>query len=185
MYYNTAANVDRALGATLDLVTRATGREPAVIVTADHGESLFDEDFLGHGYALNDAQTRIPLVVRGLPLEIVEPFGQSDLRGAIGDALSRDAIEGMKPRVSSDPGKTVFQYLGTIQRPRQLGFASARGRLVYDFRDRRVLYEDGTSRHPDDLSPEAAAPWLRLVHFWERMMLARASHLQPQSLTLK
>lgn len=176
MYYNTAANVDRALGATLDLVASATRREPAVIVTADHGESLFDEGFLGHGYSLNDAQTRVPMIVRGLPLEIVEPFGQSDLRGAIGAALSRDLTAGdMKPRVSGDPRKAVFQYLGSIHRPRQIGFASGAGRLIYDFRDRRVLFDNGTSVKPEALTPEASAPVLRLVHSWERMMLARAA----------
>src|SRR5690606_14408514 len=83
MYYNAAANVDRAVGATLENITRALTRAPAVIVTSDHGESLFDEGFLGHGYALNDVQTRIPLVVRGLPMEIREPFGQVDLRDAL------------------------------------------------------------------------------------------------------
>ena len=60
-YLNTAANVDRAIGTVLDRVRRTLGRDPAVIVLADHGESLFDEGFLGHGYALNEAQTHIPL----------------------------------------------------------------------------------------------------------------------------
>ena len=32
-------------------------------IRADHGESLFDEGLLGHGYALNDMQTRIPVVM--------------------------------------------------------------------------------------------------------------------------
>jgi hypothetical protein len=102
-YYNAAANVDRALGSTLEAVTRALGSPPAVIVTADHGESLFDEGFLGHGYALNDVQTRIPLIVRRLPLEIAEPFGQVDLRSAIGKALSRSDRQDAMPRVFLDP----------------------------------------------------------------------------------
>ena len=172
MYDNTAANVDRALGATVEMVTASLGRRPAVIVTADHGESLFEEGFLGHGYALNDVQTRIPLVVRGLPLEIAEPFGQADLRGAIDAALSRDWNDGTaRPRVFSQPGKAVFQYLGNIHRPRQIGFATGRGRVIYDFRDRRVIEDDGReARVSSDVTGEA----LRLVHAWERMMLARA-----------
>ena len=64
---NTTSNVDRAIGDMLERVRKALGREPGVIVLSDHGESLFDEGFLGHGYTLNDAQTRIPLVVSGLP----------------------------------------------------------------------------------------------------------------------
>jgi hypothetical protein len=69
----------------------------------------------------------------------------------------------------------VFQYLGSVDRPRQIAFTRAAGRLVYDFRNRRVLLPDGTSATPASLSGEAAAQFLRLVHFWERMMLARAA----------
>ena len=61
MYMNTASNVDRAIGGVLGDVRKAVGREPGIIVMSDHGESLFDEGFLGHGYTLNDTQTRIPL----------------------------------------------------------------------------------------------------------------------------
>jgi hypothetical protein len=40
--------VDRAIGNVVDAVTRARGRPPAVLVTSDHGESLFEEGFIGH-----------------------------------------------------------------------------------------------------------------------------------------
>jgi hypothetical protein len=144
-----------------------------VIVTSDHGESLFDEGFLGHGYALNDMQTRIPLIVRGLPMQIAEPFGQTDLRDAIAAALSGDG--GGMPRVFDDPGKAVFQYLGNIHRPRQIAFTSLSGTLVYDFRDDQVRLPDGSRARPEALSGHAADHFRRLVHFWERMMLARAA----------
>lgn len=170
MYLNTAANVDRAIGRTLAAVERAAGSPPAVVVTGDHGESLFDEGFLGHGYALNDVQTRIPLIVRGLPMEIGEPFGQVDLRDAIGAALARDPANGSQPRVVAAPGKIVFQYLGGIHRPRQIALTGAEGRTIYDFRDNRVTLPDGTTVRPEALAGPAAGPFLRLVHLWERMM---------------
>jgi hypothetical protein len=170
MYANTAANVDRAVGATLDLVARSLGRQPAVIVTADHGESLFDEGFLGHGYALNDAQTRIPLIVRGLPMEIREPFGQVDLRPALVAALSRDTEE-TQPRLVSDPGKVVFQYLGTLNRPSQIAFTNGAGRLIYDFRNRRVLETAREEAADPGVAPNGR--FMELVHLWERMVLAR------------
>lgn len=173
MYDNTAANVDRALGVTLDLVTRAEGRAPAVIVTADHGESLFDEGFLGHGYALNDAQTRIPLIVSGLPVRITEPFGQVDLRSAIVNALSReDTTQDAKPRLTFDSTKVVFQYLGNIARPGQIGFAGGGERLVFDFRQRRQT-GPGPEARADAENTEPAALH-RLIHFWERLVLAAA-----------
>ena len=174
MYLNTAANVDRALGRTLEAVTLAVGSPPAVIVTADHGESLFDEGFLGHGYALNDAQTRIPLVVRGLPMTIHEPFGQVDLRDAIGTALTTSGdLEGSAPRLVGSPGKVVLQYLGSIDRPRQIAFADGAARTLYDFRDRRATRRDGTAVRAEALQGAGAETLLRLVHFWERVMLAR------------
>lgn len=173
MYYNAAANVDRALATTLMSVTRALRTPPAVIVTADHGESLFDEGFLGHGYALNDVQTRIPLIVRGLPLEIVEPFGQVDLRNAIVTALSGDKANAA-PRLVEDPRKMVFQYLGNIHRPRQIAFTSLAGTIVYDFREKQVRLPDGSRAHPDALSSQPTEQFQHLLRFWERMMLARA-----------
>jgi hypothetical protein len=162
MYLNTAANVDRAIGETLAAVERRLGRRPAAIVTADHGESLFDEGFLGHGYALNDSQTRIPLIVRGLPIVIAQPFGQSDLRDAIGAALA-STEQHAAPRVVDRADKSVFQYLGTIDRPRQIAVRTPDGSLVYDFRTGLV-------------APAQVDRITALVHWWERMIVARGSN---------
>ena len=81
------------------------GLAPGLVQLPDHGfrlyiESLFDESFLGHGYALNDAQTRIPLVVANLPVTIEEPFGQIDLRALFRRTLALPAT-GDSPRVVS------------------------------------------------------------------------------------
>jgi glucan phosphoethanolaminetransferase (alkaline phosphatase superfamily) len=173
MYFNTAANVDAAIGATLDLITQRLGAPPAVIATADHGESLFDEGFLGHGYALNDVQTRIPLVVAGLPLIVEQPFGQSDLRDAVDAALAAGPNAGA-PRLVDRPGKQVFQYLGRIERPRQIAFADATSRVIYDFRTRRVQIAGAWTR-PEALTGPLASDFLRLITTWERMVQARAA----------
>ncbi|MEO7275220.1 MAG: sulfatase-like hydrolase/transferase, partial [Vicinamibacterales bacterium] len=97
MYMNTVANVDQAIGTLIAEVTRVRGRAPTVIVTSDHGESLFDEGFLGHGYALNDAQTRVPFVTQGLPLQLPQPFGQVDVRQAIWNALAAAPPVSVRP----------------------------------------------------------------------------------------
>lgn len=173
MYLNAAANVDAAIGSTLQMVERHLSAPPGVIVTADHGESLFDEGFLGHGYALNDAQTRIPLVVKGLPLEIAEPFGQVELRDVIGQALSAATSTDPRPRVAPNRDKLVFQYLGNIDKPRQIALVSGTGRTIYDFRNGRWVLPDGSRQRPDELDGDATPEFLRIVHLWERMMLAR------------
>ena len=170
MYLNTAANVDRAVGDVLDRARRTLGGEPAAIVLADHGESLFDEGFLGHGYALNDAQTRIPFVVANLPVALTEPFGQADLRDAVATALSESPSHGV-PQIRTDSSQSVFQYLGTVDRPAQIAFVNMKGRTIYDFRSRRVRVGDDPWRHPEDLEPSELRAFRRLVHTWERMVL--------------
>ena len=172
MYLNAAANVDAAIGRVLARVTRATGREPAVVVTADHGESLFDEGFLGHGYALNDAQTRVPLIVANLGLEVREPWGQADLRGGLRAALARS--DPPQPTRSAS-GRGVFQYLGRLSKPRQIALSRPDGRGIYDFREDRFRLNDGPWRRPADLSGTERAVFLHLVHGWESMMVAVAS----------
>jgi hypothetical protein len=175
MYLNTAANVDRAIGEVLAAVRRVRGREPAVIVLADHGESLFDEGFLGHGYALNDAQTRIPLIVANLPAAIDEPFSQADLRDLIGRTLAATPGGAVRPVTRSDPSRAIFQYLGTIDRPGQIALTTASGRTIYDFRARCATVDAGPCIAPDKLSAEKQSTFRTLVHTWERMMIARHS----------
>ena len=118
-------------------------------------------------------QTRVPLIVANLPVVIEEPFGHIDLRDAIGEALR--APEGMPPmpRLRESPTREVFQYLGNVNRPRQIGFRDRAGRVLYDFRSQRLQTRGGPWQRPSDLSGADRADFLRLVHDWERMMLAR------------
>ena len=171
-YLNTAANVDRAIGRVLDVAGRRLRDQPAVIVIADHGESLFDEGFLGHGYALNDAQTRVPFVVVGLPVVVAEPLGQADLRDMLRSALGEPGHESAPRTVRS--AKPVFQYLGALERPAQIAFTAADSQIAYDFRAQRVRLDRGQWVVPSSLRPTDAARWLELVNAWERMMIARA-----------
>jgi hypothetical protein len=170
-YVNTAANVDRAVGRVLDAVRRARGVEPAIVVTADHGESLFENGFLGHGHALDDVQTRVPFIVTNLPLTIEEPFGHSDLRDAIGNAL---AGANPPPQARTLAGGEVFQYLGTINRPRQIALRDSAGLVVYDFRTRQLQIRGGQWQAAERATGSDHADLVRLVEYWERMMLARA-----------
>lgn len=176
MYRNTAANVDKAIETLRDVVRAQTRQEPAVIVLADHGESLFEEGFLGHGYVLNDVQTRIPLVTTGIALDLCEPVGQVDLRGAIANALARPDA-GDRSTFRACAGHAVFQYLGTLARPRQIAHTTASRRLTYDLREHRVRVDDGSWMHVVDLDERLRSEWLALVHQWERL---RASDAEAQ-----
>lgn len=174
-YLDAAHHVDAAIGALLSQVRTSTKREPAVIVVGDHGESLFDDTFLGHGYALNDAQTRIPLLASGLPLQIEEPFGQSDLRGMVSRALTGPAPD---VRAAAQPvaAKRVFQYLGTIHKPRQISFVSLQDRISFDFRSRRVCTAPARCVAPEALSGAERDHFNELVWTWEAMAARRDEH---------
>jgi arylsulfatase A-like enzyme len=57
--------VDRELGRLLDVLEDTGGAaDSLVIFHADHGESLGENDYVGHGQLLNDASMRIPLILR-------------------------------------------------------------------------------------------------------------------------
>jgi hypothetical protein len=172
-YLNTAANVDRAIGLLLDRVRRTLSREPAVVVLA--GESLFDEGFLGHGYSLNDAQARIPLVVANLPAVIPEPFGQADLRDMLRAALDAPETAPATPVVRPDASHPLFQYLGTMARPGQIALTIGNRKTAYDFRDRRVAFDGGSWVDPASLTGADLAAFHELVWTWERMRLARTA----------
>jgi sulfatase-like protein len=171
MYLNTAANVDDAIGNVLDAVRRTTGREPAVIVTADHGESLFEDGFLGHGFILNEAQTRIPLVVSGLPMTIGEPWGQVQLRDELREALARPPATNERPH-GAQSGADIFQYLGELGTAAQIGFANPRGQTTYDFRSDLFQMPGHPALRPSELDEKGKHMFLELVHFWEGMMVA-------------
>ena len=64
---------------------------------------------------------------------------------------------------------------------RQIAFLRSSGRTVYDFRSRRVTFAAGPWRDPDALDQEERKEFLRLIHTWERMMLARPSAVDDES----
>lgn len=153
-----------------------------MIVTSDHGESLFDEGFLGHGYALNDAQTRVPFVAQGLPLVLPQPFGQVDVRQAIWNALAAPSSADARPDFSHPATTPVFQYLGSVDQPREIGRLELQGgRTLYDFRaDRAQAAGESAWIRPDQLTERPSASFLALVRNWEAMMLARSRRSPAQ-----
>jgi len=171
-YLNAAANVDAAIGRVIESVTASVGAPPGVIIISDHGESLFDEGFLGHGFALNVAQTQVPMIVAGLPMRIRVPFGQASLRDAVNDALSGAVPVNARPVVEIGDAK-VFQYLGPLETPGQIGWLSTTGPYTYDFRTDRVQLWGSTVRR-DVLAGEPLRMFTDLVHTWESMQLTLA-----------
>ena len=64
-YASEVAEADRAVGIVLDgLAERGLLDDAWVVLTADHGEELFDRGFLGHAHGLHEELVRVPLIVR-------------------------------------------------------------------------------------------------------------------------
>ncbi len=181
MYLNTCANIDRAIGEVLENARHVLGEDPAVIVTSDHGESLFDDEVLGHGLLLNDVQTRIPLIVTGISLEVEEPIGHIGLRSAIGAALAHPPTENRIGVVKQNPTGKVFQYLGTVTQPQQIAWTGIATSTTYDFRTGLARVGSTSWRDPHKLSPANFHDVQQLIYFWESMILARNAEVNEQT----
>ena len=122
-YWNAVAYNDRLIGALLARLERLGVRDDTlIVVTADHGESLFDDSFLGHGHALNAQQTRIPFILSDPNVAMPAAIGLADMRAIILRAAGA-AVPQAAPR-------DVFQYLGDFQRPGMIGAVGSGGQWV-------------------------------------------------------
>jgi hypothetical protein len=123
-YWNAVAYDDRLIGALLARLDRLGVLDDSlIVVTADHGESLFDDGFLGHGHALNAQQTRIPFILSDPGVQLPAPIGLADMRGII----LRAAGASPAPPPARD---AVFQYLGDFDRPGMIGAVSRGGQWI-------------------------------------------------------
>jgi hypothetical protein len=169
-YWNAIAYNDRLIGALLERLRRlGVFDNSIVVVTADHGESLFDDGFLGHGHMLNEQQTRIPFILSAPNVAMPEALGLDDMRAIILGAAGAG--------VAPPSGRPVFQFLGSLDRPGAIGTVDGNGRrIVFDFfqetvwdsaTGRRTLYADlpagsAERRAADGLINEwARQRWLR------------------------
>jgi len=159
-YANAAANVDRAIAALVaTLRARPGAPELAVLVTSDHGEALFETGVLGHGLALDETQTRVPLVLAGIGGDWPEPLGLSDVRGGVQRALVRPDA-GARARFASESGRHVLQYMAVPEHPRLLCLRGFDTELRYD---------------TTDPAPEGSPDFVELVRWWEAVQLADAA----------
>jgi hypothetical protein len=126
-YWNAIAYNDRLIGALIERLRRLGVLENSLIViTADHGESLFDDGFLGHGHMLSDQQTRIPFILSRPGVAMPAVIGLDDMRAVILAAAGAP--------VAAPSGEPVFQFLGSLDRPGAIGLVDPAGRRIsFDF----------------------------------------------------
>jgi hypothetical protein len=172
-YGNAVAYNDRLIGALLERLRRLGVLENSlIVVTADHGESLFDDGFLGHGHMLNDQQTRIPFILSRPGVAIPAVIGLDDMRALI--------LRAAGAQVAPPSGQPVFQFLGSLDRPGAIGTVDSTGRrLVFDFLQ-ETLRDSATGRSVRYADLPAGSAELSaadaLINEWARQRWLR--HLQ-------
>ena len=168
-YDNAVANVDRAMQRIVERFREAVGGvDYAILVTSDHGQGLFERDFLGHGQALSDDQTRTPFVLFGVGGDWPEPLGMADVRGLLLENLFVPrGGETPRARFVPDPDRRIFHFVAQIHHPRVIGLRTLEGLTSYDLDDSTLeFFEAGLGARqlaPDD---EARA-FEELIWTWE------------------
>jgi hypothetical protein len=168
-YWNALAVADQAIGYIIKhLKELGVYEQTLVIVTSDHGESLFDDNFLGHGHALNESQTRIPLIINRPDIQINSAIGQTDFA----ELLVQISTDNFSKTDWNDRDRPVLQVIGSLERPRLVGIVSSGEiRTILDPRIRKVFFSDlkrwedfDTAWEDSALAPRTKA----LVDLWER-----------------
>jgi phosphoglycerol transferase MdoB-like AlkP superfamily enzyme len=165
-YWNAAAYSDWVVGQLIArLKAQGVYDRTLILVTGDHGEALFEEGFLGHGHVLNREQTRVPLILSDPKLRVDGPVGLADYRGI--------ALRGLSGDAPPPPARaSVFQYIGTIDRPGVVGIVEAGGvwttlnleteEIWFSDSGRRVRYRELKAGSAEKARAD------RLIEEWER-----------------
>ena len=166
-YWNAVAQADGQIGMLVARL-KALGvyDNSIILVTADHGESLFDDGFLGHGHMLNRQQTHIPLVINVPGIADSSPRGLQDFR-----PLLLRLLGARQARETARRDRPVLEYIGTLDRPTFVGAVDASRRwTVLKVQDRSVRFSDVPGVY--DYDALASRPALKqradtLVRSWE------------------
>ncbi|MCX7096731.1 MAG: sulfatase-like hydrolase/transferase [Methylococcales bacterium] len=167
-YWNAVANADWAVGKVIEaLNARGILDKTTLVILGDHGESLFDDGFLGHGHSINDTQTQIPLIINDPTIVADEPIGQID----VAEMTIRSAL-GLDNKWSNR-NKTVFQWVGSLSQPTLIAHVKQDGvRTLFDFRSEEVFFSDLKSwkSYQEALSdPVYKDRVINLIREWEAL----------------
>jgi arylsulfatase A-like enzyme len=161
LYLGNLAYVDALVGEILG----ALDEETIVVVTADHGEALFEHGFLGHNTQLYEESTRIPLVIRApdfAPRRVPDVVELIDLTPTLAElaGVARSA------EVSRFQGRSLVPALDGRSLPKKLAFSrtlwakprysvrSDRFKLIWDTRTGGTELYD-LERDPGEREPIA------------------------------
>jgi glucan phosphoethanolaminetransferase (alkaline phosphatase superfamily) len=142
-YLNAVASSDASTGQLVDRLRKMDVFEKTLFVVAgDHGESLFEDNTLGHGLKITDTQMHALLVAnRKLP-EFASLLGQTQLAASLLKGIGASYVVPPAPLPASEA--SVIHYIGALKSPVELGYTYVGGnRLVLDNRLGQVRLSQG------------------------------------------
>lgn len=163
LYDSGIAYTDRQLGRLIErLDERGLLDRTLLIVTSDHGEELWDHGLWGHGRAMLEHQTRVPLIVR-VPEAMREELG---LAAAPGMIRQQVRLVDLYPTIldllgvpleHEVQGRSLRPLLAGRRLPRAPAFSESTywGPMeVKSLRDERFKYLRGIPKEPEETDRE-------------------------------
>ncbi|HET7294574.1 MAG TPA: sulfatase-like hydrolase/transferase, partial [Vicinamibacteria bacterium] len=186
LYDGNLAYADQQLGLLRrSLEAAGVWDRSVVIVSADHGEALYEHGWVGHNVQLYEESVRVPLVVR-LPtaagtagrrvaglvdlLDVAPTV--ADVLGALGERGPAESFEGrsLLPMIAGAPGKPALLSRTVWDRPRY-ALRDESHKFIYDTRTgAEELFDLG--KDPGERSslaarePVLAAFYRQTLHHW-------------------
>lgn len=171
-YWNGMNYADQYIGKIIaELKDKGMWENTLFIVSGDHGEELFENNHLGHGFFLSDIQTHIPLILNDPNFQMTQPVGHSDIKNIIiSNALNHsDKMQ----NVWLEKRKSVFQYIGTLNNPAKISFRyPSKKQIILDMRNMlvRPIGQDNWITFASAINKQNVKLELeKLVYYWENL----------------
>ncbi len=110
-----------------------------IVITADHGEEVFDRGGMDHGHSMHDEVLRVPLLVKWpqgqtADKQVMQTVGSADLASTFLELARAPGLNGGKlnplPRRNGGPGEMVYSE-ATLYDSEQTALTTDRYRVIY------------------------------------------------------
>jgi hypothetical protein len=171
-YWNAIAYADFGIGRITDWLETQEIKDFVLVVLGDHGESLYDDGYLGHGHQLNEIQTRIPIVLNRSIRNYPQPLGQIHLQRMFLNLATAEPDTDGTLELQNSSDHSVFQYVGTLDNPVLVGLVlKDEQRVILDFRTRLVYFSSEKEQVPLKKAIENGIyneVVNKLIYLWEK-----------------
>ena len=138
LYDGNLAYVDDLIGQLMRcLEDQGLGDDTVLIVTADHGEALFEHGYIGHNTQLYEESVRVPLMLKlpgQSPRRVDDVVELIDLAPTILELAGVHVPASMQGRSLLEPGRDRVAFSRTVWKRARYSARNDRYKLVWDSR---------------------------------------------------